>query len=223
MDKKTRAGKILLALKKVYTVNYDDFLHWSKPLELLVATVLAAQCTDKRVNMVTPHLFKKYQQAADYAQADLKTLEQEVRSTGFYRNKAKSLKGIGQVLLDKFKGEVPQTMADLLQLPGVAHKTANLIMGKAFHKNTGVAVDTHVTRLSHRFQLTEAKTQQGIERELNKLYPAKAYLDVNEYYILHGRAVCKAPKPKCPDCMITDLCPAYAGYMKQYYPQLLAK
>lgn len=217
MDKRTRAREILRKLKKTYVPNKDSFLHYSNPLELLVATVLSAQCTDKRVNMITPKLFKKYKEAADYASAKLVVLEKEIKSSGFYKNKAKNLKGIGQMLVKKFDSKVPARLDDLMLLPGVARKTANLVMARGFGQYTGVAVDTHVMRLAPRFGLTKEKTQHGIERDLNKLLPPRSYLDMNAYCILHGRATCRAKKPDCPNCVLLNICNSYGKYMREYY------
>lgn len=180
---------------------------WSNPLELVVGTVLSAQCTDKRVNIVVKDLFQKYKTAQDYAQADIATLEKEIYSTGFYRSKAKYLKGIGTILSEKYNGKVPNNLEDLLQLPGVSNKTAYLVLAKAFKKYEGVAVDTHVKRIAPRLGLTnEQKNTDIIARDLGELVGNKDALDINEYLILHGRKVCLG-KPKCGECVLKDICP----------------
>lgn len=214
MLQKDRAREILQRLKRTYKVR-GPFVEWGNPLELLIATVLSAQCTDVRVNRVTKTLFKKYRTARDYARAKLPVLEKEIYSTGFYKTKAKYLKGIGQALEERFGGKVPSRLEDLLTLPGVARKSANLIMAKAFGTPTGVAVDTHVSRVAPRLGLTKGKTPDAMAKDLERLYPPKDFLDVNEYMILHGRATC-TPKPKCPTCVVRDLCPS----AKKFYPHL---
>ncbi len=209
-----RAKEILRRLKRTYKVR-GPFVEWSNPLELLIGTVLSAQCTDVRVNMVTKTLFKKYKTARDYARAKLPILEKEIYSTGFYKTKAKYLKGIGQTLVEKFHGKVPDRLEDLLTLPGVARKSANLIIAKAFGKPTGIAVDTHVSRVAPRLGLTKSKTPDRMACDLEELYTPKDYLDVNEYMILHGRATC-TPKPKCPSCVLKNICPS----AKKFFPHL---
>ena len=187
-SKKTRAAKILIRLRQNYVKKSNDFILWKTPLELLIGTVLSAQCTDKKVNQVTQTLlFHKYPSATDYAAADLPTLEQEIFSLGFYRVKARYLKGIGTILTSQFNGKVPNTVEKLLTLPGVSYKTAYLIMAKGFGQNMGIAVDTHVKRLAPRLGLTsEINNIEKIGRDLQSLYQPKDYLDVNEYLILHG-------------------------------------
>ncbi len=204
--KKIQAQEILKRLKKKYRRKREDFVEWKNPLELVMATVLSAQCTDKRVNVVTKKLFQKYKTAKDYANADLKILEQEIHSIGFYKNKAKYLNGIGQLLIKKFHNKVPQTYKELLTFPGVAEKTANLVMAKVFKIYTGVAVDTHVKRLAPRMGLTQHKNPNAIAKELEKLFSKKDWLSVNEFFILHGRAICKS-KPRCSECFLNDICP----------------
>lgn len=199
--------EILRRLKRHYKKRDEAFVTWSNPLELVVGTVLSAQCTDKRVNMVTKELFKNYKTAKDYATADLKTLKREIYSTGFYNSKATYLKGIGKRLLEAYDGEVPKSFDDLLTLPSVSRKTAHLIMAKAWGIHTGVAVDTHVRRIAPRLGWTnEKKNVAKIERDLNKLIDPKDYLSANEYLILLGRDLCVA-KPKCDLCPLKDLCP----------------
>ncbi len=218
MNKKERAVEIIKRLRKIYTKTDDDFVSWSNPLELVIATVLSAQCTDKRVNMVTKDLFKKYKTAKDYAGARIEELEQDVKSTGFYKSKAKYLIGIGEILEQKHKGKVPAERAALLELPGVSFKTADLVMAKAFGKATGVAVDTHVNRLSARFGLTEEKKSADKKAaDLEKLYPKEDWLDANEYMILHGRAVCVSRKPRCPECPLRDICPSAKKFTAEFW------
>lgn len=218
MNKKERAKEILKRLRKIYKKSDDDFVAWRTPLQLLVATVLSAQCTDKRVNIVTKQLFGKYKIAKDYADAEIEQLEKEIKSVGFYRSKAKYLKGIGVILVEKHGGSVPDRREDLLELPGVSFKTANLVMAKAFGKPTGVAVDTHVNRLSARFGLTKEKQSADKKaEELEKLYPKDDWLDANEYMILHGRAVCVARKPRCVECPLRDICPSAKEYTNKFW------
>jgi endonuclease-3 len=205
MQLSQKAQEVLRRLKKAYPEK-GEFVHFTNPLELVVGTVLSAQCTDKTVNAVTKKLFQKYTTAEDYANADISTLEKEIYSTGFYKSKAKYLKGIGQKLVEHYHGEVPKNLDDLLQLPGVAKKTAHLIMIKAFGKPTGIAVDTHVYRLAPRIGLAhQHKTPEKVGEELEKLYKPVQYLDVNEYFIMHGRALC-GRFPKCEQCILHDLC-----------------
>ncbi len=208
MNKKDQAKKVLEILKKNYTHNDDQYVHWSNPLELVIGTVLSAQCTDKRVNMVTAVLFKKYKTAQDYADANPSELEVDIKSTGFYKSKSKYLKGIGQLLVEKYDGKVPQTVDELLELPGVAKKTASLVTAKAFGKLEGVAVDTHVKRLAKRLGLTDATNPDTISTELEKIVEQNDWLNINEYLILHGRAVCKARRPRCDECPLKDVCPS---------------
>lgn len=218
MTKQERARGILRRLRKTYIKKPGDFVMWKTPLELLIATVLSAQCTDKKVNEVTRVLFKKYRTAKDYAAAPLSTLEQLVRSTGFYKSKAKYLKGIGQMLVTQFGGRVPKTRDELLWLPGVSYKTANLIMAKAYGVSTGVAVDTHVNRVAPRLGLTdEKKSTEKKAADLEKLFEPKDWPDVNEYMILHGRAVCAPAKPRCPECPLRDICPSAKGFIKKFW------
>lgn len=207
MTKKDRAQEVLRRLRGLYTKKREEFVMWSNPLELVVGTVLSAQCTDKQVNKVVEHLFLKYVTAQDYADADISVLEQEVYSTGFYRSKAKYLKGIGELLVEKHNGKVPSNLSDLLELPGVSHKTAYLVLAKAFKKYEGVAVDTHVKRIAPRLGLTkEQKNPDIISRELGAILSNEDALDINEYLILHGRKICVS-KPKCEECVLSDICP----------------
>jgi endonuclease-3 len=183
-------------------------LYWSNPLELLVATILSAQTTDVRVNAVTPNLFAKYPTAADYAGADPTELEEDIRPTGFFRNKAKSLRGMARALADDHGGEVPRTMDELVALPGVGRKTANVVLGNAFGIDEGVVVDTHVRRLSNRLGFTTQNDPEKIERDLMQTVPNRDWTLFSHLLILHGRSVCKARKPACVDCVVNDLCPS---------------
>jgi endonuclease-3 len=185
-------------------------LHSSNPLELLIATILSAQCTDDRVNKVTPHLFKKYKSAKDYAKANPAVLEQEIRSTGFYKNKAKSIIGCCRALVEKYGGRVPQTMEELTELPGVWRKTANVILGNCFGR-PAIVVDTHVRRVSQRLGLARSDDPDEIETELGRFIPEKKWSRVSLQLLLHGRYVCTAKKPRCPDCDLKPIC----SYFKQ--------
>jgi endonuclease-3 len=201
-----RARRITAALDKVYPNAHCELDH-SNPLELLVATILSAQCTDKRVNLVTADLFRKYRSAADYAGAALTDLEQAVKSTGFFRNKAKSLKTCCQALVEKHLGEVPRTMEELTQLGGVGRKTANVVLGNAFGINCGVVVDTHVARLAQRLGITAKTDPEKIEQELMKLVPQAQWTLFSHWLIWHGRRRCSARNPDCENCEIRTLCP----------------
>ncbi|HSG39786.1 MAG TPA: endonuclease III [Thermoanaerobaculia bacterium] len=183
-------------------------LNFETPLQLLVATVLAAQCTDERVNMVTPALFRRYPTAHDYAAADLAELEEMVRTTGFYRNKARAVKGLGQALVAGWDGEVPANMEALQSLPGVGRKTANVVLGTAFRRPEGIVVDTHVQRLSRRMWLTEETDPEKIERDLLPLVPQEDWAVFGYLMQDHGRQICKARKPLCGVCPVADLCPS---------------
>ena len=177
-------------------------------MELLAATILSAQCTDARVNIVTPGLFKKYPTAEAFAGCDLEELEQEIRSTGFYRNKAKAIRGAAEMIVRDFGGSVPSGMADLLKLPGVARKTANVVLGNAFGMNEGIAVDTHVIRLAGRLALTKSDKPDKIEQDLQAVVPRDDWSLLTHLMIYHGRAVCTARKPACQACGISKLCPS---------------
>ena len=180
------------------------------PLQLLVATILSAQCTDVRVNLVTKHLFTRYRSAQDYAAADPAVFEQEIRSTGFFRNKTKSVLGMAQALLERHGGRVPDTMEELVLLPGVGRKTANVILGTAFGKNEGVVVDTHVQRIARRLALTRHEDAEKIERDLMALVPREEWTQFSHTLIHHGRQICDARKPLCETCPVSDLCPSAA-------------
>lgn len=183
-------------------------LHYKTPLELLVATILSAQCTDDRVNKVTPHLFKKYRSAKDYAKADPAVLEQEIRSTGFYKNKTKNIIACGRLLVEKHGGRIPDTMDGLIELPGVWRKTANVILGNCFGR-PAIVVDTHVRRVSQRLGLTRSDDPDEIEDDLGRLIPEKSRTRVSLQLLLHGRYICKARDPRCPDCELKSICHYY--------------
>ena len=206
-ERKARARKILARLKREYP-DATSALHHSNALELVVATILSAQCTDARVNMVTPHLFAKYRTAAAYAAADPRVLEKEIQSTGFFRNKTKSIIGMAQALVERHGGEVPQTMEELTALPGVGRKTAKVILGTWFKKNEGVVVDTHVHRLTKLLGLTRQDDPVKIEQDLMAIVPRDDWTWFSHTLILHGRAVCIARRPKCAECVINRLCPS---------------
>ncbi len=205
-SKKQRAHSILVRLKRLYP-DATCSLTYSTPVQLLVATILSAQCTDERVNKVTPLLFGQFPDAARLASATIEELETLVHSTGFYRNKAKNIKAATQMIVTEFGGKVPQTMEELLQLPGVARKTANVVMAHAFGINAGVTVDTHVNRLSQRLGLTKHEDATRIERDLMKLLPQADWENWSIRLIYHGRAVCRARNPACEQCELADLCP----------------
>jgi endonuclease-3 len=201
-----RAGKVVSLLKKTYP-DADCTLNYRNPLELLIAVILSAQCTDERVNIVTKDLFKKYPSADHFAKAKSEDLEGDIRSTGFFRNKAKSIQGASRLLLENHRGEIPDTMEELLELPGVARKTANVVLGNAFQKATGVVVDTHVFRLSHRLGFSEEKQPEKVENDLMALIPRKDWIKFGHMMISHGRSVCKAKKPLCLECTLSKNCP----------------
>jgi len=207
LDPKNRALRIIALLEKEHP-DAKIALHFTNPLELLVATMLSAQCTDERVNMVTKELFKKYTKAEDYANADLKTLEQDIKSTGFYRNKAKNIKKCCQLLVEKYNSQVPRTMAELLELPGVARKTANIVLSNAYGIVEGVAVDTHVRRLAQRLGLSESDDPAKIEADLMNIVPREKWMRITDLLIFHGRRVCVAKKPKCDACVLNKICPS---------------
>jgi endonuclease-3 len=206
-ERRARARKIVARLEREYP-DATCALHHASALELLVATILSAQCTDARVNMVTPVLFAKYRTAADYAAADPQVLEREIQSTGFFRNKTKSIIGMAQGLVERHGGEVPDTMEALTELPGVGRKTANVILGTWFKKNEGVVVDTHVHRLSRLMKLTRHDDPVKIERDLMELLPRDKWTWWSHTLIQHGRQVCIARRPKCEACVVNKLCPS---------------
>jgi endonuclease-3 len=204
---KERVKQIVRLLKRAYP-DAKCSLNHSNAFELLIATILSAQCTDERVNIVTADLFRKYRQPADYLKVSPKELQKDIRTTGFFRNKTKSIQGTAKVLTESYGGEVPDTMEELLDLPGVARKTANVVLGNAFGVKSGIVVDTHVTRLSHRLGLTEQKTAEKIERDLVELVPKKDWVIFSHLLIYHGRRVCKARNPACAECLVEKLCPS---------------
>ena len=206
-QQKARVRKIIARLKREYPDATCALQHHSA-LELVVATILSAQCTDARVNMVTPHLFAKYRTAADYAAADPRIMEKEIQSTGFFRNKTKSIIGMAQALVERHGGEVPQTMEELTALPGVGRKTANVILGTWFRKNEGVVVDTHVHRLSRLLGLTRQDDPVKIEQDLMAIVPRDDWTWFSHTLIQHGRTVCIARRPRCADCVLNRLCPS---------------
>jgi len=202
-----RVIRIIGILRRKYpgartAIRHDD------PFHLLVATILSAQCTDERVNKITPGLFKKYKKIADFAKADRSALEGDIRSTGFYRNKAKNIIAASKKIIKDFKGRVPDTMSELITLAGVARKTANIVLSSSFGKAEGIAVDTHVKRLSERLGLSREKNPNKIEQDLMEIVAQKDWLDFNYLLVNHGRTMCMARKPLCSDCAIKDLCPS---------------
>ena len=206
-DLKKRTRQIIRKLQRAYP-DAKCSLNHSTPFELLVATILSAQCTDERVNIVTANLFRKYRNPEDYLKVSPLELEKDIQSTGFFRNKTKSIQGTSKMLTEEYGGEVPRTMEQLLELPGVARKTANVVLGNAFEIKSGVVVDTHVTRLSHRLNLTQQKTAEKIEQDLIELVPKKDWVIFSHLLIYHGRKVCKARNPLCAECQVEKLCPS---------------
>jgi endonuclease III len=204
--KKERTMKIIAALQRTYPKAHCE-LNFSNPLQLLVATILSAQCTDKRVNLVTAELFKKFRSAKDFASAPLAEIETAVKSTGFFRNKAKNIKACCAALVEKYRGEVPRSMDELHALAGVGRKTANVVLGNAFNINVGVVVDTHVTRLSNRLGLVRGTDAVKLEQELMPLVPQRDWTLFSHWLIWHGRRRCAARKPDCANCEIQKLCP----------------
>jgi endonuclease-3 len=207
--------EIIELLRKAYPRS-QTALKFESPLQILVATILSAQCTDEKVNQVTPALFRKYPTALKFAQADPKTLEKEIRSTGFFRNKTKSIINASKKIVSDFGGKVPDSMESLITLPGVARKTANIVLTSAYKKAEGIAVDTHVKRLSNRLGLSKEKNPDKIEQDLLVLVPKKDWINFNYMLVNHGRKVCQARKPKCPECVLKHLCPS----VKEYFPDL---
>ncbi len=205
-EAKRHAAKIVRRLRRDYP-DAECALRYDTPLQLLVATILSAQCTDTRVNIVTHDLFRKHPSAATLARVPLRELEQEIRSTGFFRNKAKNIKACCEQLVERFRGQVPRDMDELVQLPGVGRKTANVVLGTAYGLATGVVVDTHVTRISRRLGLTGQTDAPRIERDLMDQLPRKEWIQFSHRMIHHGRRVCKARKPLCEACSLRELCP----------------
>jgi endonuclease-3 len=208
---KQRVRKIIRLLKRAYP-DAKCSLNHSNVFELLIATILSAQCTDARVNIVTQDLFRKYRKPEDYLKVSPKELQQDIRTTGFFRNKTKSIQGTAKVLTEQYGGEVPATIDELLELPGVARKTANVVLGNAFGIRAGVVVDTHVTRLSRRLGLTVQKQAEKIEKDLIAIVPRKEWVIFPHLLIAHGRAICKARNPLCAECVVEKLCPS--SYLK---------
>jgi len=206
-DLKARTRVIIRSLKRAYP-DAKCSLNHSNPFELLVATILSAQCTDERVNIVTADLFRKYTKPEDYLKVSPRELEKDIQSTGFFRNKTKSIQGTSKVLMEEYGGQVPHTMDELLELPGVARKTANVVLGNAFDIKAGVVVDTHVTRLSHRLGLTQEKTAEKIEQDLIPIVPKKDWVIFPHLMIAHGRKICKARNPLCAECVVEKQCPS---------------
>ena len=213
-DRRARVHAILPILRQTHP-DAKCSLNHSTPLQLLVATILSAQCTDDRVNIVTKDLFRKYRTAADYAKVKPEVLEKDIQSTGFYRNKTKSIRTMAQSLLEKHDGKVPETMDELVDLAGVGRKTANVVLGNAFGKNVGVVVDTHVTRLSNRLALTKHESDAvKIEQDLMEVVPQDEWTLFSHLLIHHGRAICQARKPKCDQCPLLPDCPAGKVFIK---------
>ena len=204
---KERTRRIIRALKKSYP-DATCSLDYTNPLELLIATILSAQCTDERVNLVTAQLFRKYRSAPDYLRVEQEELEADIRSTGFFRNKAKAIQGACRMIEAEFDGRVPAEMDALLKLPGVARKTANVVLGNAFGIASGVVVDTHVTRVSARLGLSTQKTAEKIEQDLNALVPNADWILFPHLLIAHGRKICKARTPLCRECVLAKDCPS---------------
>jgi len=213
MTARERVTELVKVLPKVYPDAHTE-LNFKTPLELLIATILSAQCTDKRVNLVTPALFKRYRSAADYANAPAAELEKAIQSTGFFRNKTKSIRAATSTIVNKHNGKVPDTMAELRELPGVGRKTANVVLGNAFHKDEGIVVDTHVVRLSQRLRLTKHGDPEKIERDLMKLVPREHWTNWSHWLIWHGRRRCFARKPDCANCEILRLCPSGKVFLR---------
>jgi endonuclease-3 len=206
-QKKERTEQIVKLLKRAHPDAHCALNH-SNAFELLVATILSAQCTDERVNIVTANLFRKYRKPEDYLKVRDTELQQDIKTTGFFRNKTKSIQGACKVLIEEFKGEVPRTMEELLKLPGVARKTANVVLGVAYGIAVGIVVDTHVSRLSHRLGLTKQKDAVKIEKDLTVIVPKKDWIIFSHLLIFHGRRVCKARRPLCEECLVEKLCPS---------------
>ena len=206
LEPKLRVAKVIELLEEQFP-DAKTALNYSNPLEILIATMLSAQTTDERVNIVTKNLFKKYRTPEDYANIDIKELEQDIRSTGFYHNKAKNLQNTAILLVEKFNSQVPRTMEELIELPGVARKTANIVLYNAYGVTAGIAVDTHVRRVSGRLGLTESEDPTRIEQDLMKITPKEKWMELTDLLIYHGRQVCIARKPKCEICILNKYCP----------------
>ena len=211
--KKKRAGTIIRILAKSYP-DAKIALRYKDPFQLLVVTILSAQSTDKQINKISPALFAKFKTVKGFAGANIKEFERYVHSTGFYHNKAKNIKAMAQKLLAEFNGKVPQTMEELVSLPGVARKTANIVLSNGFGIIVGIAVDTHVKRLSQRLGFSKQEDPTKIEQDLMDIFPKKIWGKINHLLIHHGRTVCDANKPKCLECPVRDLCPSYKMFVK---------
>jgi endonuclease III len=214
-ERAEQARRVIAGLKQVYP-NATCALNFETPLDLTVATILSAQCTDERVNMVTDELFKKYRSAEDYALAAPGMLEEEIHPTGFFRQKSMALRGMGQKLVEKFGGEVPKTMEEMIQLPGVARKTANVVLGTAYGIPSGIVVDTHVRRLAYRLGLSDEKDPEKVERDLMEVVPRDEWIWFGHAMIWHGRDTCHARGPRCSACVLQEFCP------KRGVPPLIA-
>ncbi len=206
--------EIIKILRKEYPDVKGTALHYTNPLELLIATILSAQTTDERVNMVTKKLFKKYRNARDYASAPLEELQQFISSINFYKNKAKYIKEACRMIEENYGGKVPDSMEELTKLPGVSRKTANVVLSNAFRKDEGIVVDTHVMRLSRRLGLTDEEKRERIEEDLMKKFPKNQWFEISNLLIAHGRRVCRAKKPMCEKCVLREICPYYASMKK---------
>ena len=213
MKVRERVAQLIEIFPQVYPDARTE-LNFKNPLQLLIATILSAQCTDKRVNLVTPALFKKYRTAADYAKAPPAELEKAIQSTGFFRSKTKSIRGATSTIAKQFGGRVPDSMEELRALPGVGRKTANVVLGNAFHKDEGIVVDTHVIRLSQRLGLTKQSDPEKIERDLMKLVPREHWTNWSHWLIWHGRRRCYARKPDCSQCEVFRLCPSGKVFLR---------
>jgi endonuclease-3 len=213
-QKKRRLGEIISGLKKAYPDAHCELNH-SNPLELLIATILSAQCTDQQVNLVTPGLFKKYPAAKDFASATIEGLQEDIKRIGLYRNKAKNIHAAAHVLVEKYRGEVPRSMEQLTELPGVGRKTANVVLGNAFGIAVGIVVDTHVARLSERLALTPHEAPEKIEADLQVITPPGEWTLLSHLLIWHGRRRCYARKPDCANCEVQQLCPAGQKFLRE--------
>jgi endonuclease-3 len=208
MDDRERASKIIGRLEKVYSNVNGTVLNFSNPLELLISTILSAQSTDVQINKITKDLFKKYKTVEDYAYVPIDELKEDIKSSGFFNRKAEAIQASTRMIIEDFDGEVPDTMEDLLKLKGVARKTANIVLSGAFGKIEGIAVDTHVFRISKLLKLSEQKNRDKVEQDLMRIIPREKWFSANYLLITHGRRVCKARKPECIGCVISDLCPS---------------
>ena len=215
-EEKRHAAKVLRRLEKEYPDAHCALIY-RNPLQLLIATILSAQCTDERVNMVTKDLFRRYTTAKDFAAAPPRQLEKDIKSTGFFRNKAKNIKACCAQLVNQHDGQVPRELTDLVELPGVGRKTANVVLGTAFSISSGVVVDTHVGRISRRLGLTEEQDPVKVERDLMAQLPKKHWIDYSHQIIFHGRRVCKARRPRCDDCSLVDVCPQVGVHIPEQH------